>query len=745
MNKHLGLLSIMSYLFLNHLIDAGMVPSFQLPNQYQGVSNFQSNQQDYRMNGGLISEINSMRPDMKNYENIFRNNNGLNNYNAMNNNINSYNNGYGYDQNSKSTLFSDGNYKNNNYYRSQLPYDQTNQAQIQTPNNYVQPPTGILDWLTPQPNINTSNQDKQSLYRNKNQYSQKHKKSSGIFDFFGNIFGSKNNSYDQNSEYSCLNQYNRFQNSPHNQFNYPGNQNQAQFPGNESFNNQFPAQMRSSMSFNTSMGGAENERMEMMPTDQYGQSGTQNQACNYNLNQNDPNLQDNYPQMQSVALQMQSPYPPMLENNQNLNMNGTQELSNASQPDDPEWNKLKVEKVIIIKRVKVPIITKVPVPMPYPVPTLVNELINGANSSSTSTLATVPPGYLGQNTYMVDGTNNSEPIQMNNLFNSMSSPSLSDSNTPMQGFNPAINNNNNSNLPYQATNTEPLVNPSLMNPMMNNMSSPFTNPSINNPSLNPMMVNMSPLMNSNLSSMNPIMNPSMSNSPFNPMMNNMSLPSGNPFMANTNMSPFTNPSMSTNMSTFTNPSMSNSSFNPMMNNMSPPSGNTFMANMPPLTNPMMNNMSPLSNPSMNNSAFSPSMNNMSLLNNSFMPNMSSMMNMPNNYMTHSQMNPMIAQTMLQPGLQVSPYPNSDDPSEMWNDSYYKNSNSYGKTNSSMQDQNDRINGNTDNLNNDRGALAPKQFSQQQIRRAMPNATQLQTISSEQIPFSRQQKRLRKFL
>lgn len=89
-----------------------------------------------------------------------------------------------------------------------------------------------------------------------------------------------------------------------------------------------------------------------------------------------------------------------------------------TQPD------LKVEKIIIIKRLKVPVKVKVPVPMP--VPYLVNVGDGGdkgttaLSSSSTDSYAMAQPGYMGNNTYMVDSQNAGSPAQINTLVQALS-------------------------------------------------------------------------------------------------------------------------------------------------------------------------------------------------------------------------------------------------------------------------------------------------------------------------------------
>ena len=101
---------------------------------------------------------------------------------------------------------------------------------------------------------------------------------------------------------------------------------------------------------------------------------------------------------------------------------------------DPEWNRLKVEKVIVIKRIKVPVVKKVsvpiPVPVPYPIPTSSNASMttdvnqNGnyggsSNFSQYSDISRAQPGYMGNNTYMID-TIESQPEQMNSIVRAIS-------------------------------------------------------------------------------------------------------------------------------------------------------------------------------------------------------------------------------------------------------------------------------------------------------------------------------------
>jgi hypothetical protein len=113
------------------------------------------------------------------------------------------------------------------------------------------------------------------------------------------------------------------------------------------------------------------------------------------------------------ALRMQMFHP---VNNYSIDMGREHEL------DDPEWNHLKVEKVIVIKRIKIPIIKKirvpVPVPVPYPMPSS-DSNPSGVADQAESKFANAKTGYMGNNTYMID-TNEASPIKMNSLVNAIS-------------------------------------------------------------------------------------------------------------------------------------------------------------------------------------------------------------------------------------------------------------------------------------------------------------------------------------
>lgn len=95
---------------------------------------------------------------------------------------------------------------------------------------------------------------------------------------------------------------------------------------------------------------------------------------------------------------------------------------------DPEWNRLKVEKVIVIKRIKVPLVTKVavpvPVPVPYPISTSSNAMTSKNNQylnndNQDSQFQDSQPQYLGNNTYMID-TPESRSEQMNSVVRAIS-------------------------------------------------------------------------------------------------------------------------------------------------------------------------------------------------------------------------------------------------------------------------------------------------------------------------------------
>lgn len=105
-------------------------------------------------------------------------------------------------------------------------------------------------------------------------------------------------------------------------------------------------------------------------------------------------------------------------------------------PDDPEWNKLRVEKIIVIKRIKIPVIRKVsvpvPVPVPYPVMTPSSDT-TGSNQSSaqSSVFSSAKSGYMGDNTYLVDS--GASPMPMNSLVHAISGAPCECMNTGMMG------------------------------------------------------------------------------------------------------------------------------------------------------------------------------------------------------------------------------------------------------------------------------------------------------------------------
>jgi hypothetical protein len=136
----------------------------------------------------------------------------------------------------------------------------------------------------------------------------------------------------------------------------------------------------------------------------------------YKMNHfNDDSLSDN-----GSALQMEMFHPTnyYINNDTNYKNNNT------------EWNRLRVEKVIVIKRIKVPVVTKVsvpvPVPVPYPIPTSSNstasddnQYLNYNGSDSVSQLNDSQPQFLGKNTYIIDSSE-SQPEQMNGIVRAIS-------------------------------------------------------------------------------------------------------------------------------------------------------------------------------------------------------------------------------------------------------------------------------------------------------------------------------------
>lgn len=158
---------------------------------------------------------------------------------------------------------------------------------------------------------------------------------------------------------------------------------------NMEMNSIYPAQIHSSMNFDPSM-DMEDEHMAMLRM-----SGMAAQHA-YNMGQNVPD--SNYLQMQM--------FHPVNSYGQALN--------------DPEWNRLRVEKVIVIKRLKVPVVRNVPVPMPVPVPYPVPSASSSTSGSFSqySAYENVQPGYMGNNTYLIDG--NDSPMQMDTIVQAIS-------------------------------------------------------------------------------------------------------------------------------------------------------------------------------------------------------------------------------------------------------------------------------------------------------------------------------------
>lgn len=89
---------------------------------------------------------------------------------------------------------------------------------------------------------------------------------------------------------------------------------------------------------------------------------------------------------------------------------------------DPEWGKLRVEKVIVIKRLKVPVIKNVPVPVPVPVPYPVPGLdLNSSSNGQYSQYDNIQPGYIGNNTYITDSVvDGNNPMLMDSVVQAIS-------------------------------------------------------------------------------------------------------------------------------------------------------------------------------------------------------------------------------------------------------------------------------------------------------------------------------------
>ncbi len=207
-----------------------------------------------------------------------------------------------------------------------------------------------------------------------------------------------------------------------------------------------------------------------------------------------------------------------------------------------DWNKPQVEKVIVIKRLKVPIVTEKHIPRPYPVPVPVyagdasklfpTEIVTKPASVSGNPMASAPTGQVGMNTFLVDGgagdlqtrhimeqaTGMSIPTpcdyteygigmpgpgtRMSGMMNSMSSMMHGPMNPMMPGMMP--------------TPVSPM-NPMMSNPMNPMMHSPMNNMMPMNPMMNPMMQSPSPYSMSPYGGPGPQLYPSPS--PYNPYYN----------------------------------------------------------------------------------------------------------------------------------------------------------------------------------------------------------------------------------
>ena len=172
------------------------------------------------------------------------------------------------------------------------------------------------------------------------------------------------------------------------------------------YNSNYPLQMNSTMPADASM-DLEDERMALMRM-----SGLASQQA-YNMDQVSPNSLFN-----TGTLRMQMFHPV----NSYGQLNYDQNIY-----EDPDWNRLKVEKVIVIKRLKVPVVKNIPVPVPVPVPYPIDSSAtsNAGNYNGLSyggmesELNSVPQGYIGNNTYMID-SEETVPTGMDSIVQAIS-------------------------------------------------------------------------------------------------------------------------------------------------------------------------------------------------------------------------------------------------------------------------------------------------------------------------------------
>lgn len=224
-----------------------------------------------------------------------------------------------------------------------------------------------------------------------------------------------------------------------------------------SYNSHFPLHMHSSMPLDHSM-DMEDEHMALMRLSGYAAQHAYNSG-HFNSDSMNP-------------LRMQMFHP--------VNQYAGTSIGGAY--DDPEWNRLRVEKVIVIKRIKIPVVRNVSVPVPvavpvpYPIMTPspdagTDSMLMNQSSAQSSMFSSAQPGYMGDNTYLVDS--GSSPMQMDNLVHAISGAPCDCMNTAMMGS--GIMNTGHVN---------PMINSYPMNPFMNTYSSMM---GYNQSGYNPMM------------------------------------------------------------------------------------------------------------------------------------------------------------------------------------------------------------------------------------------------------------------
>lgn len=396
----------------------------------------------------------------------------------------------------------------------------------------------------------------------------------------------------------------------------------------------FPLQLHSSMPLDPSM-DMEDEHMSLMRLSGHAAQSAYNSG---HFNQNSP--------MESDPLRMHVFHPVN-------HYAGTTTTTETGMYDDPEWNKLRVEKVIIIKRIKIPVIKKVSVPVPVkvpvPYPVMVPSPANtgdddahGPNhvSAHHSAFTSAQPGYMGKNTYLMDSDSSSMPTS--SIVHALSG-------APCQCMNTGATDTDTIShhvMSHHAMN--PMAHDMSQHPMCNNMMDPMMGASMMNPmAMNPMMSHsmMNPMMSENM--MDPMMSQHMMNpmaNAMNPMMSQMHNPMMDPMMSQHEM-------MNPMMSQMHDPMMAAGIMNQMHNPMMDPMSHDIMNPMAMSHNMMGAGMD---NPMMSASLMNP-MASATTMNPMLNPMMNPMMGQQynhQNYQNHSSYNPMT----MQPGIQLSPYP-----------------------------------------------------------------------------------------